>query len=336
MVRAVRNSVWSGRGGRSCWVALAGMAIVASAQAAPVPDRVYVSSEKDNVLQVFNTRGDRLSAIEVCKRPRAMMFTEQHSKIVVSCGDSDQLGIVDVASAKLVDTVPVGESPEIFDLSPDGKTAYVSIEDDNELAAYDLASKKPLFTVKTGGEPEGVLVTPDGKFAYVTSEVANSVHYIDLAQKKVLKSIKVGKRPRRLVLVAGGAELWVTNELDASVTVIDTANHTVKASIKFAVDGLRASDITPVGMVATQDGKTVWVALGRANRVAQVDAASRKVQHQVLVGKRAWGLGLHPDGKTLYVTNGLSDDMTLIDTAAAKALRTVPAGRVPHSVLIEP
>ncbi|MBV1733125.1 MAG: hypothetical protein KUA38_12855, partial [Hydrogenophaga sp.] len=53
-----------------------------------------------------------------------------------------------------------------------------------------------------------------------------------------------------------------------------------------------------------------------------------------LVGKRAWGMGFQPDGKTLYVANGLSDDMTLVDAASGKAIKTVPAGRVPHSVLV--
>ncbi|MDP3168656.1 MAG: beta-propeller fold lactonase family protein, partial [Hydrogenophaga sp.] len=202
--------------------------------------------------------------------------------------------------------------------------------------AYDLATKKPLFEVNTGGEPEGVLVTADGKFAYVTSEVANVVHYIDLGQKKVLKNIKEGKRPRRFVLAEGGAELWVTNELDATVSVVNTKDHSVKATIKFAVQGMREADITPVGMTPSPDGKTMWVGLGKANHVVEVDVASKKAGRQVLVGKRAWGLTMHPDGKTLYVTNGLSDDMTLIDTASAKAVRTVAVGRVPHSVLVQP
>jgi YVTN family beta-propeller protein len=165
--------------------------------------------------------------------------------------------------------------------------------------------------------------------------VANVVHVIDLGQKKVVKNITVGKRPRRFVLSADGSELWVTNELDASVSVVDTATHTVKATVKFAVQGLREADITPVGMALSGDGKTLWVGLGRANRVVEVDVASKTPGRQVLVGKRAWGLTLHPDGKTLYVSNGLSDDMTLVDTASAKAVRTVAVGRVPHSVLVK-
>ncbi|MBS0392742.1 MAG: beta-propeller fold lactonase family protein [Proteobacteria bacterium] len=316
--------------------ALACLASIPAAQGAGVADRVYVSNEKDHRLQVFNTRGDGLGEIAVCQRPRHMMFLPGHAQIIVSCGDSDQLGIVDVAAGKLVATVPVGESPEIFDLSPDGRTVYVSIEDDNVLAAYDIASKKPLFQVQTGKEPEGVLVTADGKFAYVTSEAADAVYLIDLGQKKIAKTIKTGKRPRRLIMLAGANELWVTNELEASVAVVDTKSGQVKQKIAFTVEGVPTTDITPVGMAASPDGASVWVGLGRANRVAQVNAANKTVTHQVPVGRRAWGLAMHPDGKTLYVANGLSDELTLIDTATAKPLRTVVTGRTPSSVLVEP
>jgi PQQ-dependent catabolism-associated beta-propeller protein len=322
------------------WVrALTGVSLALAAASAAwgaSPGRVYVSSEKDNRIYVFDGQGERLAEVEVCKRPRHMMFSKDNKTIYVCCGDSNALGLVDVASGKMTGTVPLGDSPEIFDLSPDGKTLYVSIEDDSVMAAYDLTSRKPLFEIKTGGEPEGVLVTPDGKKAYVTSEVANVVHLLDLTTRKVEKNIKVGKRPRRFALVAGGAELWVTNELDSSVSVVDTRDHSVKKTIRFAVKGMRASDITPVGMAQSPDGKSVWVGLGRANHVAEVDVASHTVKQLALVGKRAWGMGFHPDGKTLYITNGLSDDMTLIDTATGKALKTVPAGRVPHSVLVSP
>lgn len=299
-------------------------------------NRVYVSSEKDNKVYVFDTQGVRLSAIEVCQRPRDMKFNSNGSQIYVVCGDSNQLGLVDTASGKMTGTVPLGDSPEMFSLSPDGKTAYVSIEDENTLAAYDLQSKAKLFEVKTGGEPEGVLVMPDGKQAYVTSEVANVVHLVDLAQRKVVKNIRVGNRPRRFALAADDKELWVTNELGASISVLSTADQSVKHTLQFKVQGMRASDITPVGMTLSPDGKTMWVGLGKANHVAEVEVATRAVRKNILVGKRAWGLTMHPDGKMLYVANGMSDDMTLIDTAAGKAVRTVAVGRVPHSVLVRP
>jgi len=157
----------------------------------------------------------------------------------------------------------------------------------------------------------------------------------DLANGRIVKNIPVAKRPRRLALTPDGAELWVTSELGSSVSVISTRDLAVTHTIKLEVKGMRADDISPVGIAMAPDGKTAYVGLGRANHVAWVDVASKKQTGQVLVGKRAWGVTLTRDGSRLYVTNGLSDDMTVIDVPSAKALKTIPVGRVPYGVLVD-
>ena len=88
-------------------------------------------------------------------------------------------------------------------------------------------------------------------------------------------------------------------------------------------------------MTLTEDGKTAFVTMGRANHVAFVDVATKETLAYVLVGNRAWGVDLSRDEKTLYVTNGLSDDMSIIDVADQKVLQSVQVGRVPHSVLVD-
>ena len=85
----------------------------------------------------------------------------------------------------------------------------------------------------------------------------------------------------------------------------------------------------------TRDGKTAYVTLGRANHVAVVDVATRKVRDYVLVGNRAWGATLSRDESMLVVVNGLSDDISLVDTKTNKVLRSVPVGRVPHTAVID-
>jgi YVTN family beta-propeller protein len=179
-----------------------------------------------------------------------------------------------------------------------------------------------------------VKISADGKLVYVTSEVANLVQAVDIASGKVVHNIKVGKRPRRFALTPDGAQLWVSNELDASVSIIDTKTHQVLHTLRFELKGARAADITPVGLAMSRDGKRAFVGLGKANHVAFVDVATRKVTDTVLVGKRAWSVALDKAEKTLYVVNGLSDDLTIVDVAAAKALKTVKVGRVPHTVVL--
>ncbi len=297
---------------------------------------VWVSSENDNNVIVFSVEGQQEAVIPTCRRPRHLAFSPNYTRLYVACGNSDAIGIIDVAQREMVGEVPVGESPEIFALSNDGLIAYASIEDESALIAYNLDSKKPLFRVATGGEPEGVLLSQDGSTAYVTSEVSNAVHVIDVTSRKQVSYIPVGKRPRRGVLTPDGKSLWVTNELGASISVIHLATAQVSHTIGLRVQGLRATDITPVGVVMNSAGTVAWVALGRANRIARIDVASKTITDLILAGQRSWGLTLSPDEKRLYVTNGLSDDMTIIDAVTSKAIRTVPAGRVPHTVVLSP
>jgi YVTN family beta-propeller protein len=158
---------------------------------------------------------------------------------------------------------------------------------------------------------------------------------VDPVAGTVIKNIAVGKRPRRMVLAAGGAELWVTNELGSSVSIVSTKDLNVIHTLQFEIKGMRADDISPVGIALSPDGKTAYVALGRANHVGWVDVASRKLTNTVLVGKRAWYVALTRDGSRMFVANGLSDDVTVVDVAAVKALKSVPVGRVPYGVVID-
>ena len=77
----------------------------------------------------------------------------------------------------------------------------------------------------------------------------------------------------------------------------------------------------------TKDGKTAFVALGPANRVAVVDAATYKVTKYLLVGQRVWHMALTPDEKYLLTTNGVSNDVSVIDVAAQKVIKTHSGGR---------
>ena len=294
----------------------------------------YVSSEKDNSLTLIDlTTLTVKGTIATCKRARHVQLTPD-AKIMVACTDSNAADIIDPATAKSLRRIPLGNEPEAFDIAPDGKTIYVSNEDEGEVSFVDAATGKTLKTVKVGKEPEGVKVSADGKTVYVTSEVASMVHVIDTASARIVKNVKVGKRPRRMAITPDAKELWVTNELDASVSIVSTVDHSVLGTIQFEVKGARAADITPVGIQITRDGKRAFVALGRANHVAFVDVAARKVTHTVLVGKRPWNVMLDKAEARLLVVNGLSDDVTVIDVAGAKALKSIPVGRVPYGVVI--
>jgi PQQ-dependent catabolism-associated beta-propeller protein len=298
---------------------------------------VFVSNEKTNNVAVIDPKQDYklIRWIPTSHRPRDMKFGDHRRLLYVACGDDDVIDVIDVAGLKVADHIPTGPGPEMFELSRDEKALYVSNEEGSSVQEISIADKIIVREIPTGAEPEGIAVSGDGKTLYVTSEVTDMVHVVDAQAGVVTDNIVVGTRPRRLLLLPGGKELWVSNELSGQVSVIDRTTDRVSTTIDFLPPGFRQVDVTPVGMTMTRDGKSAIVGLGRANHVAFVDTATKKVEDYVLVGSRAWGVALSPDEQPLYVANGLSDDLSIVDVESRKAIRAVPVGRVPHSVLVD-
>jgi YVTN family beta-propeller protein len=190
--------------------------------------------------------------------------------------------------------------------------------------------------VKVGPEPEGVAVSPDGKLVVATSETANLAHFIDTASGKLLDSIPVGGRPRFVLFLRGGRRVWVSSEQRGTITEFDVATRKILRTIdltqSFDIDG----PVQAIEMRATHDESRVFVAMGRANRVAELDPITGKVLTWFPTGKRTWGIGLSPDETRLYAASGLSGTLTIIDLKRGKVLRTVSLGGKPWGAIAAP
>jgi PQQ-dependent catabolism-associated beta-propeller protein len=296
---------------------------------------IFVSLERGNEVVVLNPDLTVNTRIETSRRPRDMHFNKDRTLLFVACGDDDSIDVIDVATLKVVDSIPTGPSPEIFAFSPDESQIFVSNEEDSTMEIIDVASKTVVERVATGAEPEGVINSVDGKYVFVTSEVADMVHVIDREKAAVIKNIIVGTRPRRFVVTPDGTELWVSDELSSEVHVIDIATLTIKNVQSFLPPGFRPEDVTPVGMAITKDGSKVLISLGRANHLAIVDSKTYEVLEYVLVGSRAWDVDLTSDETIAYVANGLSDDITVVDMATMAPVQSLPVGRTPHSIRVD-
>jgi PQQ-dependent catabolism-associated beta-propeller protein len=190
--------------------------------------------------------------------------------------------------------------------------------------------------VQVGVEPEGMAISPDGKTLVNTSETTNMAHFIDTESHQVVANVLVDARPRVAEFKQDGSELWVSAEIGGTVSIIDPVKREVRTKIKFNVPGLRSEAIQPVGVRITKDGKTGFVALGPANRVAVVNGTTHEVQRYLLVGQRVWQLAFTPDEKYLLATNGVTNDVSVIDVAALKVVKSIQVGEMPWGVAVAP
>lgn len=312
------------------------LATISTAEAAGT-GYIFVSNERSNNVLVFDPASNYalVKDIKTSRRPRDMHFNQDHTLLYVACGEDDVIDIIDVATLEVADQIPTARSPEMFVFNKAETDLYVSNEENSTVQIISMKDKFIVNEIPTGAEPEGVILSEDESILYVTSEVADMVHVIDIATGAVVENVIVGTRPRRFVLTKDGKELWVSDELSGTVSIIDRATNQVIDTLRFVPPGFRPVDVTPVGMTINAAGDTVYVGLGRANHVAFVNVASHEIESYTLVGSRAWEARLSPDEKLLYVVNGLSDDVSIVDVATRKNIRTISAGRIPYTVVID-
>jgi YVTN family beta-propeller protein len=337
-------------------VALALAAAALSAYGLRVKDghapRVYVSNEDSRDISVIDTGTDEVIAtVFVGQRPRGLRLSRDGRRLYVALSGSpksppgadesrlpaadrsaDGLAVVDLATLRLVRTLPGGRDPESFDLSLDGRTAYVSNEETAEASVVDVETGAIRSVVSVGGEPEGVTVRPDGREVFVTSEEDHRIDVIATSGNTVVATLPTGDRPRSIVFTADSQLAFVTNELSGTVQVFDVPKRARVAEVALAGDDA-ATKARPMGAALSPDDKTLYVTTGRGGTVSVVDVARKTLVGTWRgVGARPWGIGVTPDGRKVYTANGPSNDVTVLDAASGRILKRIPAGASPWGV----
>jgi YVTN family beta-propeller protein len=325
----------------------------AAVSAAPPSFRIFVTNETSNDLTVIDGATNQvISTIPVGKRPRGARLSPDGKFLFIALSGSplappgidektlpppdktaDGIGVLDLATNKIVRTITGVSDPEQLAVHASGKI-YVASEDTGQAVVLDGKTGATLTKFAVGGEPEGVNVSPDGRWIYMTSEEDAQVAVIDTATDKLVKAVKVGLRPRSTAFLPDGSRAFVPGEGDRSIHVINTANQTVLQTVK--IPGPATDTVLPMDLVSSPDGKRLYLSTGRGGSVIVLDSASLTVVGQVKVGQRPWGIALSPDGRFLYSANGPSNDVSVVDTQTLSIVATVKTGDRPWGVTIAP
>ena len=294
--------------------------------------RAFVTDERGDTLTVIDTRTYKVEkTLTVGKRPRGIGLSPDGTRLYVAVSAENKIAVVDPKTLKVLRKIPAGSDPETFAVHPNGHL-YISNEDDAQASVVDPNTGKLIAEIPVGIEPEGVAVAPNGEKVIVTSESTNMLHVIAVPEHQLIANILVGSRPREAHFTADSQFAFASAEIGGEVVKVDMNSYKViqKASLADVLPAAKPKDIR-----LSLDGKTLFVATGRANAIAVLDADTLQLQTSIPVGKRVWGLALSHDGKHLYTTNGASDNVSVIDTSTYKVIATIPTGKAPWGVVID-
>src|SRR2546428_4662510 len=76
-------------------------------------------------------------------------------RVFVTNEKSDNVTVIDAATRKVIQTIPVGKRPRGVAVSPDGRRVYVTNSNSDTLSVIDARSLAVLSTVPAGGGPQG-------------------------------------------------------------------------------------------------------------------------------------------------------------------------------------
>ena len=120
-------------------------------------------------------------------------------------------------------------------------------------------------------------------------------------------------------------------------TILLTSVLSVVIVLAGAESALAADYLSPVSVVASADGKVLYIAEATAGQVAVFDIASGKVTKTIAVADSPTGLALAPDGGTLYVTSAVPDGrVQVVDVGSGSVTAGIASGHSPEAVVASP
>src|SRR4029079_6333111 len=118
-----------------------------------------------------------------------------------------------------------------------------------------------------------------------------TVTVVDTAERKAIREIAVGRQGEGGSWIGAGPLAAVTLYFEDKVALIDADAGTLVATISVPAD--------PYGIVASPNGRRVWVTHDYPGSVSEIDPQARVVVRTMPVGPNARGIALAPDGESL-------------------------------------
>jgi PQQ-dependent catabolism-associated beta-propeller protein len=291
--------------------------------------RAFVTNEKDDTVSVIDTlKNAVIATIPVGKRPRGIGLAPDGREVYVAVSAENAIVVFDPISLEILRRFNSGDDPETFDVHPNGNI-YISNEEDAKASVFTPEGKL-LAEIPVGLEPEGVAIAPDGSKVVVTSESTNMLHVITIPEHHLIGNILVGARPRAATFSADSKTVFSSSEVNGEIKRINMDTFETTGSIELGDPRAKPKDLR-----LSKDGKKLYVAGGRANRVYVIDAQAMTITGSIPVGKRVWGLAMNSNASKLYTTDGVSGTVSVIDTATDTVIATIAVGSFPWGVVVD-
>ncbi|MFC9120733.1 beta-propeller fold lactonase family protein [Streptomyces sp. NPDC057067] len=230
------------------------------------------------------------------------------SRIYVPNTNSNTVSVIDPATYKVVETIPVGNQPQHVVPSWDLKTLWVNNDLGDSLTAIDPATGKAGRTLDVS-DPYNLYFTPNGKYAVVMASMDRELVFRDPQTMKVAKTVPVNcAGVNHADFSADGRYFIVSCEFSGELLKVDTEKMEVIGEQKLPKEGAMPQDVK-----LSPDGSAFYIADMMADGMWVLDGKAFTTPKLLPTGKGAHGLYVSRDSRQMYVTNRGEGSVSVFD-----------------------
>jgi len=187
---------------------------------------LYVTTELENSISIIDPKTLRiLGSIPTGSQQSHMLaITSDGLRGYTANVNPGSVSVLNLASRKLVTTIPVATITQRISLSVDDHWAFTADQTKLRLIVVDTDSNTVSSSIPLPGLGYGTAPTPDGRWLIVALPAVGMVGLVDLTTMSVVRTLNVPKAPQEVLVRPDGAVAYVSCDSSGQIAVIDVNN----------------------------------------------------------------------------------------------------------------
>jgi YVTN family beta-propeller protein len=236
------------------------------------------------------------------------------------------VSVIDTRTDTITSTICLGSDPAIPGTPQPAGPCNAATQRDN-----------PFYNGQSNAH--GLWLSDDASVLLVANRLTSTVQAIDTVRERPLGYLPVGREPHLATVRPGGAEAWVAVRGEDYVEVVkldrgDLFDERQARTARMESQGRRRTGPGPSMVAFTSDGRSAFVAHGKAARVDKVDAATleRTGTRPVPAAFTPFGL-VSPDDRELWLVHKGAGTVSVLRTDdLSPVVEGLPVGTRPNHI----
>jgi DNA-binding beta-propeller fold protein YncE len=217
-------------------------------------------------------------------------------------------------------------------VDPASHLAFVSRSGANTVDVFNPANMSLIRRIPVPTDPDAILYDPLARLIYVASGGAKSATLIDPASQKPIGAIPLGGEPEFAVLDPSTGLIYQNLADSNTVVAVDLSRRAVVQRWP-----LKDCEL-PTSLAIDDADRRLFVACGKASKLAVFDLDRRRVVTMVPIGFGADSVAYDAQLRRIYVT-GFTGRLSVIDQAGPDTYRVADTIRLhlnAHTLALDP